>query len=131
MSTFEPLVKRPAPSAPQSTPTTKRSGLSTPRTWSEFLAFMAATVGTTDVHVGTYPEQERRQGPGIPPQSWRSGDPGRVSDFYGLIAEAIRDFSDTFGGAPGVTRVIFFARHYTKDPTTGILMPDDVGASFG
>ena len=131
MSTFAPLVRRPAPSALQSTPSTRRSGLSTPRTWPEFLAFMAATVGTTDVHVGTFAEQDAREGPGIPAQSWRSGDPGRTSDFYGLIAEAIRDFSDTFGGAPDVRRVIFFARHYTKDPTTGAVLTDDRAASFG
>ncbi|HEY4183460.1 MAG TPA: DUF4157 domain-containing protein, partial [Polyangia bacterium] len=111
---------------------TLTSVLSKPRTWQEFVAFMARAVGATDVHVGTYAEQESRQGPGIPAQGWTSGDPGPVSDLYGLIADGVRDFSDNFGGVPEVKTVIFFAHRYQKDPQTGAVVPDlAAGAQFG
>ncbi|HEY6477160.1 MAG TPA: DUF4157 domain-containing protein [Polyangia bacterium] len=108
------------------------SVLSTPKTWKEFVAFMAAAVGAADVHVGTYSEQDGREGPGIPAQGWTSGDPGPVSDLYGVIADAVRDFSNNFGGLPDVKTVIFFARRYQKDPKTGVVTPDvGTAGSFG
>ncbi len=106
--------------------------LARPGSLSELVDFMNATFGVTDVHVGTFKEQDDREGPGIPPAGWTSGDPGPTSDFYGTLADAIRDFSDNFGGLPNVKRLILFGHRYQKDRTTGVVTPDfDTGASFG
>ena len=79
--------------------------ISPPKSWAEFVAFMTDTIGVADVHVGTFEDQDGREGPGIPRRGWTDGRSGP-----GLGYSTARS-PKPFGTSPATTAAsLAFAR---------------------
>ena len=71
-----------------------------------------------NVKNGTQSEQESeivpRGGTRLPINNWHEWNPESSSEDYTHIIEAIEDVSNTFGGIPTISRIIFYEKQYVN-----------------
>jgi hypothetical protein len=115
-------------------PTPAAAPQGAPTSLAEFERVMLMEFGVGEAAVGTYEEQERRQGPGIPREHWVEWDPSASPEVFRAIRSAFERLEGEFGGAVTARRIVFFDTLYEPHPTDPTLprVPNrTVGATFG
>lgn len=106
---------------------------------SEFDGLMQQHFGVGRVFNGSRTDQENelRQTPGnsslaFNPPDWQDWNPGSDSTLYAQIANAFRQYAETFGGIPPVQEIGFFNVRYAYDHTSARVVTErNVPAVFG
>jgi len=108
-------------------------------TRSTFDSMMQSHFGINRVFNGTQSDQERylRSASGnssliFAPASWTDWNPGADSEIYAHIVNALRAFTETFGGIPSVIEIGFFDVRYAYDhATSSVVLETNAAAAYG
>ena len=100
----------------------------------QFDFFVMQRYCAKEVKNGTQSDQETEIAPRgtsrIPVANWKDWNPGTSSEDYTHIIEAIEDVSNSMGGVPFLSRVVFYDKDYAVQ--NGVAVPRvGTGASFG
>jgi hypothetical protein len=99
----------------------------------QFDFFVKQRYCVKEVKNGLQAEQEAEIARGTPPVSivnWQDWSPGGSSEDYTHIIEAIEDVSNTFGGVPFISTILFYEKEYEVKNGVVVAKPTE-GASFG